>query len=201
MTSYHVTLVKDEHSHSNLAAIELIEGDVGSRVNEAGSLLYGMFAPLFGLSSNELYVVTRGKPVTEMLSGTTLVAKSSTEFLPTARPSDHTARTRPGIYVFRWFDIHTRDIDEIVRLSTEAWVTFESGFDTEVQCLFRQPPPGDDVGRMLLITWYTDLSVWEASRSPSAEARENFIKRARLTLQATPICTRLVTSSSWKGPA
>jgi len=45
---------------------------------------------------------------------------------------------------------------------------------------------------MLLVTWYQDLSVWEASRQPAPEARENFQRRHQLTLSALPIATTLL---------
>lgn len=162
---------------------------------QRGIVPYGLFIPLFGLASNEIYLVTNAESAHDpgAISAPPLVLKQSTQLVPTVRPREHTPRTRPGIYVFRWFDVYNKDIDEIVRLSDEAWTSFEGGFDTEIQGLFRQPSTQGNTGKMLLVTWYKDLSVWEASRMPSAAARQNFLRRAELTIEALPVCTRLNT--------
>ena len=111
---------------------------------------------------------------------------------PTVRPLVHERRSKPGIYVFRWFSIRNKDVEEIARLSNEAWETFEAGFDTEVQGLFAEVGRAKELGTMLLITWYKDLSVWQDSRAPADAARELFMKRHELTIEATPIATRLI---------
>ena len=45
---------------------------------------------------------------------------------------------------------------------------------------------------MLLVTWYANLTVWEQSRHPPPEAKENFLRRHKLTLSALPVATRLI---------
>ena len=45
--------------------------------------------------------------------------------------------------------------------------------------------------RMLLVTWYKDLNVWQASRVPAPEAQQRFIARQALLDSAVPIATRL----------
>lgn len=147
---------------------------------------FGIFAGLLGLASNEIYVVTYGEALTAP-PGVETVARIP--LAPTARPTAHEPRDKKGVYVFRWFTVDPRNVDEIVRLSAEAWKTFETSFDTEVQGLFHGT---EDPHTMLLITWYVDLSAWEASRFPPEAARENFLKRHHLTLSAKPIATRLV---------
>lgn len=192
MTHYTVSLFKDGTHHNNLGAIGRIQREVVPAADADGIGLFGIFAPLFGLASNELYVVTWADHEHEIdAPGLTLVDRK--HLVPTARPGEPGPRTEPGIYVFRWFTVPNRNVDEIVRLSTEAWVSFEGGFDTEVQGLFAEANREADTGTMLLITWYRNLAVWEASRQPSPEARQNFMRRAELTVEARPIATRLVT--------
>ena len=119
---------------------------------------------------------------------------------PTVRPLEHVARTVPGIYVFRWFDVNQSDVEEIAALSKEAWNTFEAGFDTQVQGLFaeagmQQGLNEEQLGEretMLLVTWYRDLAVWQDSREPHPKARELFLKRHNLMKEAKPIATRLM---------
>jgi hypothetical protein len=87
--------------------------------------------------------------------------------------------------------INNRDVDKKVQLSDEAWVSFEGDFDSEVQGLFAESDRSHEQGKMLLLTWYRDLSVWETSRKPSPEARERFLKRHSLTIETTAIASRL----------
>lgn len=198
MQHYTVSLVKDRSSANAVAAAQLVMGPIAGELASSGSAVYGSFLPLFGLASNELYIVTTGTqshdPATA-IERAGLLLLESIELVPTVRPTEHSPRSNDGIYVFRWFDVWNRDIEEIARLSDEAWTTFEGGFNTEVQGLFRQPHPGGEQSKMLLITWYQDLSVWEASRRPAPAARENFQRRAQLTIEARPIATRLYTGT------
>lgn len=191
---YTISLIKDRSSHTNAGAIKKVHSTLVTDFKRDGVNFFGAFTPLFGLASNELYLVTSAEKTHDLNSlaeQNSLEVLETNQMVPTVRPTDHATRTQPGIYVFRWFSIYTKDIAEIARLSNEAWQTFEGGFDTEVQGLFRDANPGNDQGKMLLITWYRDLSVWEASRFPAPEARENFLRRANLTIEARPIATRL----------
>lgn len=191
---YTVTQLKDPGRPNNLQALADLQA-AAPAMEDQGIRCFGLFAPLFGLASNECYAVTFSdtpRQIDEIAGKLNLTVLSTHHLTPTARPTAHVAREKPGIYVFRWFRVAPENTDEIVRLSEQAWVTFEGGFDTEVQALLRETAPTGDVSTMLLITQYDDLSVWEASRQPAPEARENFRARAALTLDATPIATRLV---------
>ncbi len=194
MTHYTVSLLKDASHPDNQEAIQKVHAKV-STLGDQDISVFGLFTPLFGLATNELYLVT-GAPnahrIDDALTGSGLGCVQHQQLLPTVRPTSAAPRRKPGIYVFRWFTVLQENVDEIARLSNQAWVTFEGGFETEVQGLFRQRDTTAPTGKMLLLTQYRDLSVWEASRLPPAEARENFARRARLTIEATPIATRLV---------
>jgi len=190
---YQVSLIKDHcrpSSNSGIAAIRAHQAELETQ----GIKLYGIFAGLLGLATNEIYVVTYS-PQPHSLQATVTAAglelEASHEFLPTARPTEHAPLTKPGIYVFRWFKVKNTDVKAIVELSTTAWKSFEAGFQTQVQGLFAEPESAAVFGQMLLITRYADLSVWEASRHPSDEARENFQRRHALTIEAKPIATQL----------
>ena len=160
-------------------------------LNEAGLEVYGTFVGLFGLATNECYLVTYGETSAAELLNDRFEIIMAREFVPTVRPTEFSPRTEPGIYVFRWFQVNMKDVDEIARLSDTAWNTFEGDFDTKVQGLFVQADRGPDQGEMLLLTWYRNLTVWEESRLPSPEARANFMQRQKLVLEAKPIATRL----------
>ena len=159
--------------------------------------LWGAFHGLFGVASNELIVVTYGAvaDVDEAIAATPGVVRVDTLLLePTVRPTKDEPRTREGLYVFRFFDVAHKDVDEIAALSFEAWKDFEHADEYAAipQALFRQHDVSADRGRMLLCTWYDGLNSWQASRTPPGNAGANFRKRGLLTRSAIAYATRLL---------
>jgi len=187
---YQVFRLKDEHSNRPAAIIR----EVKSLLHDGDLIHYGLFPAYFGLATNEIYwVVMRqglAMDLAEAITSRGIKVVSAHDFLPTVRPVHHNAPTRTGLFVFRWFSIDSKNVDEIAALSEVAWQTFESGFDTEVQGLFAEVNREQDQGTMLLLTWYKGFDVWLDSRSPDAGARELFMKRHALMHEATPIATQ-----------
>ena len=158
---------------------------------------WGVFHGLFGVASNELIVVSYGDVdhVHDAIAGMDGVVAANTLLLePTVRPTEHAPRTREGLYVFRFFEVEHKDVDEIAALSFEAWKTFENvdAYQAEPQGLFRQQDTSAATGRMLLCTWYDGLNSWQASRTPPATAGENFRRRHTLTKGTVAYATRLL---------
>ena len=199
MQYYQVNLLKDSNSPGAVELIEFLKDEFIPGL-EAGITTFGIFHGLFGLASNEVYLVLSsedpGINIDDRLSNSPYQLIETIPLIPTVRPTEHSPRTQQGIYVFRWFEVMNTNVAEIAELSEKAWVTFEGGFDTQVQALFAEPgfteADSNSRGKMLLITWYRDLSIWQDSRQPPVEARENFLRRHQLTLEARPIATRLV---------
>lgn len=159
--------------------------------------VWGVFHGLFGVASNELIVVTYGDVdgVHDAISAMDDVVGARTLLLePTVRPTEHAPRTREGLYVFRFFDVEHKDVDEIAALSFEAWKTFENvdAYRAEPQGLFRQQDASAEAPRMLLCTWYDGLNSWQASRTPAEAARDNFRRRHTLTKGTIAYATRLI---------
>ena len=113
---------------------------------------------------------------------------------PTVRPTQHECRTKAGICVFRFFDVNNRDVDTITNLSNEAWTYFEGTTEYQAipQALFAHADLSKPEGKMLLCTWYDNLTSWERSRTPDPRATENFRQRHELTQGTKPFATRLV---------
>ena len=164
--------------------------------------LWGAFLGLFGVASNEMIVVTQSDVAEDMakmdatLRAITGVAGVDTRLLePTVRPSHHQPRTRQGLYVFRFFDVANKDVDEIATLSVTAWEYFEHADDYKAApvALFRDHDVTPARGQMLLCTWYDGLTSWQASRTPAVQATENFRKRSLLTDRTVAYATRLLT--------
>lgn len=199
MITYQLIKLKDKNSNGIQEALQKLHTSILPAAEKNGSRLWGIFFGLFGLATNELYLVTMSETgndsLTNLIEDENLQLLQTFEFVPTVRPVQHEARSARGIYVFRWFDVNNSDVAEIARLSDEAWATFEEGFDTEVQGLFAEKEPSTDVGKMLLVTWYRDLTVWEESRKAPPEARDRFTRRHQLTIEAIPIATRLVAAA------
>ncbi len=177
-------------------AAQALSADTNAALGPAK--VWGLFHGLFGIGSNELIVVTYGDVggVQSAISSMETVVGARTLLLePTVRPTEAAPRTREGLYVFRLFEVEHKDVDEIAALSFEAWKTFENvdAYAAEPQGLFRQHDMSAAAGRMLLCTWYDGLNSWQASRTPPAEARENFRRRHALTKSAVAYATRLVT--------
>lgn len=175
---------------------DAIVGPDRSKLGEAG--LWGAFFGLFGLASNELIVVTTGdvENMDDRLRSIDAIQESETfYFEPTVRPDSYEPRTREGLYVFRFFDVRNRDVDEIASLSKTAWETFETSDQYEAipQALFCEQDRSEEFGKMLLCTWYDGLNSWQLSRTPAPEASANFRARHELTLRAKPYATRLIT--------
>lgn len=158
---------------------------------------WGVFHGLFGIASNELIVVSYGDvdQVHDNIAALDEVVAANTLLLePTVRPTEYAPRTREGLYVFRFFEVEHKDVDEIAALSFEAWKTFENvdDYQAEPQGLFRQQDTSAPTGRMLLCTWYDGLDSWQASRTPPATAGSNFRQRHTLTNGTVAYATRLV---------
>lgn len=186
---YRLQHIKDLSRPGSAHLVTLLNGDITQQLQAADNDVFGIFTSLFGLASNEIYLVTFGEVPAPLSFPEDVRLLSTHLFNPTLRPPIHRSRTRPGVYVFRWFSVLPQAVEEIIQLSYNAWPTFEAGFETEVQGLFveatKQP------SEMLLITWYKNLGVWEDSRRPPEDARENFLRRHQLTLYAKPIATEL----------
>ena len=164
----------------------------------APAVRWGAFFGLFGLRSNEFFLVTSGDVggIGALLAGRDDVEDSTTLLLePTARPTSTAPMTREGLYVFRFFDVAHTDVAEIAALSKQAWEHFEvtDDYKAEPQALFCESDPSDAHGKMLLVTWYDGLNSWQTSRSPHPDATANFRKRQALTQGTIAFATRLIT--------
>ncbi len=194
MVHYRVYQLCDPNSSLAINLVSAIKETVTPKLQAGNVQIFGLFGGRLGLATNEVYLVTSSENVQgdfTALPGDFEIVQQ-TDLVPTVRPIEHTPREKPGIYVFRWFRVFNRDVDEIAEISSKAWNSFEESFDCQVQCLFAEPDRTSEIGTMLLVTWYRDLSVWEVSRKAPDEARALFIRRQEMTLKAKPIATQLM---------
>jgi hypothetical protein len=152
-------------------------------VQATGGAVIGLFFPQIGFASNAATLLVRWPGTTGAVPGLDSASlRTNDRLAATLRPAD-TDRPKPGgIYVHRWFTVAPANLETFISLSGQAWPSFEGGFDSNIFGLFRasEPAANGDV-RMLLLTRYADHGVWEASRQPSATARDAFASRHALT--------------------
>jgi hypothetical protein len=152
-------------------------------------LALGLFSPQLGFSSNEAVLLVRwSKPGDAAAAFVTpeVTAHRREVLTPTVRPRENDKpRTGAGIYVHRWFTIDGDKTAEFIDLSNRAWGGFEGSYDTEIFGLFTAAPNEHDqktgAARLLLLTWYRDHGVWEASREQATDAKSLFAQRHLLT--------------------
>lgn len=165
----------------------------------ADTRVVGRFTGLFGISNQDLFVLLSRPAGEHAAANLQALLPAGVEMVDslwldaTVRPTHDTALTRAGIYVFRFFDVNARDCDEVVSLSSIAWQTFENsdGYSSEPMGLFRFADPSASQGRMLLLTWYDNMTSWERSRTPHPDATANFRRRASLSRSIIAYATRL----------
>jgi len=140
MKSYQVLLLKDSGRPSNQRLIAFLLGDVKERVEASGGVVFGVFGGLLGLATNEAYLVFSADQPLDFrheFEQAGYQVKQGVQLNATVRPLEHLPASRQGVYVFRWFDVISRDVEEIVALSAAAWPSFEADFDTQndtVEC-------------------------------------------------------------------
>ncbi|MFM8375517.1 MAG: hypothetical protein ACKN9P_05585 [Phenylobacterium sp.] len=147
-----------------------------------------VFAPLLGFASNTvlaLFPALEGDAALAVTRAPGVTSALRTRLSPTARPERGAKPAAGGIYVHNWFNIDAGAVEEFVALSVEAWPDFEARFDARIFGLFLAEESELDrsqgARRLLLMTRYGDLGVWQASRDPTTEAMKIFARRRELT--------------------
>jgi hypothetical protein len=175
----------------------------------------GLFVPQLGWSYKQVaLLIERGDDAAaddallENVAALPQVERSEAwRLVPTLRPLPGDTLTAGGMYVHRWFDVRTSDVDEFIDLSAEAWSAgLGENFEARPFGLFRERID-QPVQRMLLLTRYGSHTDWEGSRvatpyrsereweaagKPAATARQALTRRSGLTLDSVPASTLLV---------
>jgi len=145
--------------------------EFAKRAAASGGLLFGCWRSLVGLGlardegialtawPDEATARQAPAPRFDGLSG------SDTHVLrATVRPKSDTPPTYTGVYVFRWFDIGDDDWEAFRDMSDAAWPNMEDVYDVNICGFWRSLDTAAPQAKVLLLTRYADLSVWEASR-------------------------------------
>ena len=184
---------------------EAIKGECTDSVERAGGTFFGLWRGEIGFSSDEGVVMTawpsRSEPDDTVTDGIPSVMESTVERLvATVRPTTPEPPTDDGVYAHRWFETTEDHWPEFVELSQAAWTDFEGAFPgTRIIGLWRSLDCKPPLVRVLAVTRYPTLAVWERARPYEAErvpgvdeARRRFMRRAELTERTIVRMARLM---------
>ena len=155
--------------------------------------IWGVWEGLFGLANNQAIAITLSETDEPSFWSDGVEVLDEERLLPTARPTSTDRPTKEGLYVFRSMHTVPQHVEEIVRLSEQAWQTFErdGNYVAEPVGLF-EPEGPDDSCAMWLLTWYDGFESWQRSRSPHPDAKSAFMNRHSLLTSTSAIATRLL---------
>lgn len=174
-----------------------IKSAFAQRAQETGGALFGCWHSLagLGLARDEGIALSawsseddaRAAPPPDV---TGLTGSSQHIFEATVRPTSDAPPTYDGVYVFRWFDIDADDWEDFRDISNAAWPNMEDVFDVNICGFWRSLDVAAPEAKVLLLTRYADLSVWEASRwwnnkAPEAEASMSRFAKRNEIIKAT----------------
>lgn len=182
-----------------------VHGEVTEAVTRAGGALFGLWRGEIGFHNDEGVVMSAWPARTEPDATTTeaipsVLDSSAERLVATVRPLTPEPPTEDGIYAHRWFETTEDHWAEFVDLSQAAWPDFEGAFPgVRIVGLWRSLDAAPPAVRVLLVTRYPNLAVWERSRPYEAErvpgvdeARRRFMRRAELTERTIVRIARLV---------
>jgi len=175
---------------------ERLRGEGAREATARGGTLFGVWRGQIGLEANEGIALTAWPDEEALASGAAALHRLFADALEsraerlvaTLRPDEPTPPPRTGVYAFRFFSIVDEHFTEFADLSERAWPGFESSYDAKIYGFFRSLDVRPPDARVLLLTRYASLAVWEASRADTG--RSEFQRRHKLT-RATIVCTAL----------
>lgn len=163
------------------AAAQLIATIGAAAAERAGGRLFGVFAPVIGLSQSLVVAVAEwpDEQAADANGHTMLanLARADTHdrdiWTPTLRPAPGEHPTEiGGYYSHRAFDIKAGDWDRFRDLSAEAWGNWEATHAARtVGFWLCRRPPGPGLVRVRLMAWYDSLDAWDRSRWWNADAK------------------------------
>ncbi len=197
------SIIETEAAPTNL--LPSIKKTMTPILDDVGAKLYSVWvpvrmpdsAPFEGLTATQLALMAawpdqdiQASALDATLTALDGVSRVTTNILiPIYLAESLAVPTETGFYVHREELYHPLDVHEAVRLSQEAWETWESTFGTRVTGLFRKQSDSVEVAHLLRIVWYQSFDGWldsrDADRDP--EARRRFAARRLLQLEGSGV--------------
>ncbi len=174
-------------------------------VEAAGGVLFGVFVGQIGLGANEGVVLTAWperaalENARVVVAGVDEVIESRVErWTSTVRPVEPKPPEAAGVYAHRFFELRDESWPEFLELSDGAWPSFERTNGVRVLGFWRSLDVEPPQARVLLLTWYPSLAVWENSRGHRPDTKtepetwQRFVRRAELTEDSVVFTTQLL---------
>ena len=148
------------------------------RAESNGGQLYGIWRNFgsLGLRRDEGIALTAWSSEAGARAASPVKNAQTNVLKATVRPTTDTPPSFRGVYVFRWFEIHSKNWETFRDLSNEAWPNMENVFDANICGFWRSLDTNAVDDKVLLLTRYADLAVWESSRwwrNPHTDAGES----------------------------
>jgi hypothetical protein len=172
-----------------------IHGRGRQKVERAGGRIFGLWLGQIGMAANEGVLITAWPsldadariPVSPVEGMTDVMESSAERLVATVRPAQPDPPLQSGVYAHRWFQLQECDWAEFLELSQGAWPAFEKAHDSQIMGFWRSLDAEPPLTRVLLLTRYPSLAIWERSRLPGdegsaqAQAWQRFRRRHELT--------------------
>ncbi len=166
-----------------------------------GGRVFGVFTAQIGIPRDQVIVMNVWPDAASVRApalpaGVTTVEQALWD--ATIRPAEGAVITvGPGIVTHRRFTVRDDDVAEFVALSGDAWGNFEETQAAQPIGMWRsQTPAAPGIADMRLVTWYSDLAAWDASRfwtanpnPATAAAHARFKARGEITIDTNVIVT------------
>lgn len=190
-------------SGRGLDLLEELNSSVLPNLKEAGAQEYATwswasdsnndFEEFEEIAEDKLVVMLRWKEVNaarlaEELGAMTGVSDVATSLWEASlRGDEDPIQTGTGFYIIRFNRYLSEDIDQVLSLTEQAWVTWEPFWGGIVPGVWRdldEVDKSNGVTRLMRITWYRDKDHWLETRQAwlEPESFELFIERAALEL-------------------
>jgi hypothetical protein len=195
--SYSVLTSDDE---GGLDLLEELNSSVLPKLREAGAQEYAIWSRASDSSNdfeeiaeNKLVVMLRWEKINttvlaEELGAMTNVSDVATSLLEVnLRGGDGPIETGPGFYIHRFNRYLSEDVDQVLSLNEQAWVTWEPFWGGKVVGVWRDQDEVDEsngITRLTRIVWYQDKEHWQETRDAWLEpdSFEVFIERISIQL-------------------
>jgi hypothetical protein len=172
--------VLTNESGRGLDLLEELNSSVLPELTRAGAQEYGIWSWV-PESSNEFDEIAEDKLVVMLRWGRVDTSLLADEFGAMSGVSDVTTslwevilrggegpiETGPGFYIHRFDRYLSEDIDQVLSLTEQAWVTWEPFWGGEVIGVWRDLDEVDEangITRLMRMTWYRDLEHWQETR-------------------------------------
>lgn len=173
-------------------------------LEQQGAQLYALWtpvdfpadAPFLGLGKNELIlmlawpsgVVQAEQLDQKMLKIPRLVSTQTTVYQAIYLSAGLDIPKGQGFYVHRREHYPLASESHVIKISKEAWRTFEPAFNAKVIALLRQTD-STDIAKQLRIAWYDGYQGWNLSRefSRDPESLKRFRERGKLQIEGSGV--------------